>query len=117
MNKYETTIKIRSREKNADLLTVLENLFYRKPELAKKALEFVYLVIEDKRVPDSSWAEVMKKIGCTHQEYYTLLGKMRDAGLITKKEGYWFLSEQFANRCQEMTDIWSSFIKRWKSAR
>ncbi|MFC2175278.1 hypothetical protein ACFLQ2_05470 [archaeon] len=116
MVKYETTIKLKARERVPDLRTILENLFYRKPELAKKAEQLVYALIERKRVPDAEWAEMQEKLGATHQEYYTILAKLRDAGIITKNGGEWILSEQFGNRCQEMADIWQAFIARWRSS-
>ena len=115
MVKYETTIKIKARERVPDLRTILEGLFYRKPELSKKAEKLVYLSIERKRIPDAQWAEMQKELGATHQEYYTTLSKLRDAGMITKVDGEWILSEQFGNRCQEMADIWQAFITRWRS--
>ncbi len=59
--------------------------------------------------------QLQKELGATHQEYYTTISKLRDAGFITKVDGEWILSEQFANRCGEMNDIWGSFIKRWKA--
>lgn len=115
MVKYETTIKIRARERVPDMRTILESLFYRKPELAEKGEKLVYALIKRKRIPDREWAGMQKDLGCTHQEYYTTLSKMRDAGLITKVDGEWIISEQFANRMQEMADIWASFVKRWKT--
>lgn len=114
MTKYETTVKIKARERVPDLRTILENLFYRKPELARKAEKFIYALIEKKRIPDAKWAEMQKELDATHQEYYTTLSKLRDAGFITKVDGEWILSEQFGNRCQEMADIWQSFIMRWR---
>ena len=114
MAKYETTIKLRARERVPDLRTILENLFYRKPELSRKAEGLIYALIERKRIPDAKWAEMQKELGATHQEYYTTLSKLRDAGMITKVDGEWILSEQFGNRCQEMSDIWQSFIMRWR---
>ena len=114
MAKYETTIKIKSRERIPDLLTVLENLFYRKSENAKLAQKFIYMIIDRKRIPSTEWEELQKELGCTHQEYYTVLSKLRDCGMITKVNGEWILSEQFGNRCAEMSDIWKSFIKRWR---
>jgi len=114
MAKFETTIKLKARERVPDLRTILEHLFFRKPELAKKAEKFIYTIIEKKRVPDAKWAETQKALEATHQEYYTMLSKLRDAGLITKANGEWILSEQFGNRCQEMADIWQSFIMRWR---
>ncbi|MBN3037322.1 MAG: hypothetical protein JW834_02660 [Candidatus Diapherotrites archaeon] len=117
MTKYETTIKMRARERIPDLRTILEGLYFRKPELAKKAEAFIYTIIEKKRIPDKDWAETQRSLSCTHQEYYTMLNKLRDAGMITKREGEWMLSEQFGNRCREMTDIWNSFIKRWQTER
>ncbi len=116
MPKYETTIKIRAREKVPDLLTILEGLFYRKPELAKKALEFIYMLIERKRIPASEWDSVKNKLGLTHQEYYTMIGKLRDSGMISKQEGEWIISRQFGNRMKEMAEIWESFVKRWEHA-
>lgn len=115
MVKYETTLRIRSRERTPDLLTIFENLYYRKPENAKLAQKFIYMIIERKRVPSMEWQELQKELGATHQEYYTTISKLRDAGFITKVDGEWILSEQFANRCTEMGDIWGSFIKRWKA--
>ena len=115
MAKYETTIKVKARERIPDLRTILENLFYRKPELSKKAEKLVYTLIEKKRIPDTEWKQTMQTLNCTHQEYYTLLSKLRDAGMISKKDGEWIISEQFSNRSQEMTDIWQSFVKRWKN--
>lgn len=114
MTKYETTIKIKARERVPDLRTILENLFYRKPELSKKAEKLIYLLIERKRIPDAQWAEMQQELEATHQEYYTTLSKLRDAGMITKSGGEWILSEQFGNRCQEMVDIWQSFMMRWR---
>ncbi|MCD6523026.1 MAG: hypothetical protein J7K68_04715 [Candidatus Diapherotrites archaeon] len=115
MAKYETTIKIKARERIPDLRTILEGLFYRKPELSQKAESFIYALIKRKRIPAKEWEALQKEFGCTHQEYYTMIDKLRDAGMITKVDGEWILSEQFANRCQEMADIWQSFIKRWKT--
>ncbi len=115
MAKYSTTIKINARERIPDLLTILESLFYRKPELARKALDFIYMLLEKKRIPSSQWKETMEKLGMTHQEYYTMLGKLRGAGMISKQEGEWIISRQFANRAREMADIWDSFVKRWES--
>ncbi len=114
MVKYETTIKLKARERVPDLRTILENLFYRKPALSKKAEKLIYLLIERKRIPDAQWAAMQKELGATHQEYYTTLSKLRDAGMITKSDGEWIMSEQFGNRCREMADIWGSFIMRWR---
>jgi len=113
--KYETTIKLKARERVPDLRTILENLFYRKPELSRKAEKFIYALIERKHIPDAEWATMQKSLDATHQEYYTMLSKLRDAGLITKTGGEWSMSEQFGNRCQEMADIWQAFITRWRS--
>ena len=115
MVKYETTIKIKARERIPDLRTILENLFYRNPSLAKKAEQLIYTLIDKKRIPDKEWAQTMKALECSHQEYYTILNKLRDAGMITKTSGDWIMSEQFGNRAQELNDIWKSFIKRWKT--
>jgi hypothetical protein len=115
MVKYETTIKIKARERVPDLRTILEGLFYRKTLLARKAEKLVYMLIDRKRVPDREWAATMKALECSHQEYYTLLNKLRDAGMIAKTGGDWIVSEQFGNRAQEMSDIWASFVKRWKA--
>ena len=115
MVKYETTIKVRARERVPDLRSILEHLFYRKPELSKKAEKLIYALLERKRIPDREWAKTQESLGATHQEYYTLLSKLRDAGMITKVDGEWILSAQFGNRCQEMADSWDSFMKRWRS--
>lgn len=115
MAKYETTMKINARERIPDLFTILESLFYRKKENAKLAQKFIYLILERKRIPSKEWEKLQKELGCTHQEYYTTISKLRDVGMITKVDGEWILSEQFANRCGEMRDIWASFIKRWKA--
>ena len=115
MVKYETTLKVKSRERTPDLLTILENLFYRKPENAKLAEKLIYMIIERKRIPSVEWKKLQGELGATHQEYYTTISKLRDAGFITKVDGEWILSEQFANRCNEMSEIWQSFIKRWKA--
>jgi hypothetical protein len=117
MTKYDTTLKIRAREKIPDLLSILEGLFYRKPENAKVAQNFVYMLIERKRIPASEWAGLQKELDCTHQEYYTTLSKLRGAGMIAKVNGEWILSEQFGSRCSEMSEIWASFIKRWKEGK
>jgi len=74
------------------------------------------MVIERKRIPSTEWCNLQKELGCTHQEYYTTISKLRDVGMITKVNGEWILSEQFANRCMEMSDIWNSFLKRWKTS-
>lgn len=117
MPKYETTLKLKSREKIPDLRTILEHLFYRKPELSEKAEKIVYKLIKEKRIPDTEWKELQKEIGTTHQEYYTIISKLRAVGMITKKEGEWIMSEKFSNRCEEMAEIWKSFIKRWKEGK
>ncbi len=115
MTKYETTIKIKSREKIPDLLTVMEGLFYRKPDLAKKAVDFVYMIIERKGIPAEEWNKTKSELGMSHQEYYTMIGKLRDAGMIIKQNGVWVISRQFENRMREMADIWDSFVKRWSA--
>ena len=115
MVKYETTIKIRCQEKIPDLRTILEGLFFRKKELAKLGEAFVYKLIEKKRIPDALWREMQKELGCTHQEYYTMLNKLRDSGMIAKVNGEWIISEQFGHRCQDMSDIWQSFVRKWRS--
>jgi len=115
MVKYETTLKIKARDRIPDIRTILEGLYYRKPALAKKAELFVYELVERKRVPASDWQEMQKSLSTTHQEYYTMLAKLRDAGMITKVDGEWIMSEQFANRCGEMEGIWSSVVKKWKA--
>ena len=117
MAKYETTIKVKSRERIPDLLTIMENLFYRKPELAKKAVNFIYMLIDRGGIPAEEWEKTKASLGMTHQEYYTMIGKMRDAGMIIKQSGNWTMSRQFGNRMREMADIWDSFIKRWSSAK
>lgn len=116
MVKYETTLKVSCREKIPDLRTILEGLYFRKPELAKKAEKFIYMLIEKKRIPDKQWEEMQKELECTHQEYYTTVSKLRDVGMIAKVNGEWVLSEQFGNRMEEMTEIWRQFLKRWKAA-
>jgi len=116
MTKYETTMKIKARERIPDLRTILEGLYFRKPELAQKAEAFIYALLKRKRIPAKEWESLQKEFNCTHQEYYTMLDKLRDVGMVTKVDGEWILSEQFGSRCQEMSDIWQSFIKRWKSA-
>ncbi len=115
MAKYETTIKIKARDRVPDLRTILEGLFYRKPLLARKAEQLIYSLLDKKRLPDREWATTMQSLECSHQEYYTVLNKLRDAGMITKSSGDWVLSEQYGNRMQEMSDIWASFIKRWRA--
>ena len=117
MAKYETTMKIRARERIPDLLTILESLFYRKPELGKKALELVYKLIERKRIPAEEWKMLQEELKVTHQEYYTIIGKLRGAGMISKEDGEWILSRQFGNRMREMYEIWESFMKRWENAK
>jgi len=114
--KYETTLKVQARERIPDLRTVLENLFFRKPELAQKAESLIYALIKQKRIPDNEWKEMQGKMQATHQEYYTIVNKLRDAGMITKIQREWIISSQFGKRCREMEDIWLSFVKRWKSA-
>lgn len=114
MAKYETTLKIKARERVPDLRSILEGLFYRKPELAKKAEKLIYTIIERKRIPSAEWEKTQKELEATHQEYYTVLAKLRDGGIITKVDGDWILSEQFGNRCREMADIWQSFMMRWR---
>ena len=115
MAKYETTIKIRARDRIPDLRTILEGLYFRKPALAQKAEAFIYMLLKRKRIPSREWNSMQKELGCTHQEYYTMLDKLRDSGMITKVDGEWIVSEQFGSRCQEMSDIWQSFVKRWKT--
>ncbi len=117
MAKYETTIKISARERVPDLLTILEGLFYRKPELGKKALQFIYQIIELGGIPDKDWEKTMSSLQMTHQEYYTMLNKLRDAGMISKQNGTWVISRQFGNRMREMADIWGSFVRRWSVVR
>ena len=114
--KYETTIKVQARERVPDLRTILENLFFRKPELAQKAETMIYALVKKKRIPDSTWKRMQAQMGATHQEYYTIVNKLRDSGMITKQHREWIISAQFGKRFQEMSDIWGSFVRRWKAA-
>jgi hypothetical protein len=115
MPKYETTLKIRARERVPDLRSILEGLYYRKPQLAKKAEKFIDTLVERKRLPAEEWEAMQHELGSSHGEYYTMLAKLRDAGMISKKDGSWIVSEQFANRCHEMGDIWNAFVRRWRA--
>ena len=44
-------------------------------------------------------------------KYYGVLGKLKRAGLIGKKEGEYFLSDALALRCTEMAEIWRAFCE------
>lgn len=108
--KYETTVKVRSQEKVISLRQLLEALFYRNPALARKAEEFLELV-KNEETHDSAWQKVQERLGMGHVPFYSMRNKLRDAGMIYKKDGVYFVSSQFALRTREMADIWDAFVK------
>lgn len=109
--KYETTVKIKSQEKVISFRQLLECLFYRNKTLARKAEVFLELIKEGD-IHDSAWQRVQEKLEMKHVPFYSMRNKLRDAGMIYKKDGFYFVSTQFALRCQEMADIWVAFSKQ-----
>jgi len=109
--KYETTLKVRSQEKFISLRQLLEALFYRNTTLAKKAEDFLEL-IKGEELRDSAWQKVQERLEMGHVPFYTMRNKLRDAGMIYKKDGMYFVSRQFALRAGEMADIWDAFVKQ-----
>jgi len=109
--KYETTVKVKSQEKVIQLKQVLEALFYRNQELAKKAEEFIEL-IKKEGVEDSAWRRIQERLQMKHVPFYTMRNKLRDAGMIYKKDGIYFVSNQFSLRLKEMADIWEAFASQ-----
>ena len=84
MVKYETTIKIRARERVPDLRTILENLFYRKPELSKKAEKLVYLTDVQGLYRDlNDESSLVSVIDATELDALVATGTLRE-GMIPK---------------------------------
>ncbi len=109
--KYETTLKVRAQEKVIQLKQLLEALFYRNKTLAAKAEEFLEM-IRGEEVRDSSWQKLQEKLGMNHSSFYSMRNKLRDAGMIYKRDGVYFLSSQFALRTREMAEIWDAYMRR-----
>ncbi|MFH1788936.1 MAG: hypothetical protein ABH834_06120 [Candidatus Altiarchaeota archaeon] len=98
---------------------VLHALFWKDPELAGKAGDFLEYVKSWSRTETpyrvSQWESYCEKSGLTQSQYHNILRRLRRAGLIDKKyskqacDHHLFLSGRFSSQLGALASIWDEF--------
>lgn len=103
-HRYKTTFMLQPEKKRREMKDVLECIFWRNPELAVPALEFLE-ILKESRVEDSIWSDFCEKKGITRGQYDSIIKKLRGSGLIYKRDRYWKLSDDFEKFLEKIVKI------------
>jgi len=93
--------------KRAGFGGALEKDYTKKP-IHESALEFLKIVKSGK-VQAKQFKTISSQLGLSISTYYTIVRKLTDAGLVYKKDGVFYLSDEFALRCNELAGVWRNF--------
>ena len=98
---------------------LLQSVFWKDPELASYALEFLEYVKSWSRTETpyrvSQWESYCEKSGLTQSQYHNILRRLRRAGFIDKKyskqagDHQLFLSGRFSSQLGALARVWDKF--------
>jgi len=120
--KYQTTFLIKAEKKPSSVTELLENLFYRKPDLSDHALNLL-LEIKKGNFETRHWKKFCLKefqdckdkkgtiiLNRARVKYYSIVRKLRGAGIIYQRDGLYHLSDHFEDYLKWVAGI----IENWK---
>ena len=135
MKKHETTLMIKADRNPSGFTEVLENLFYKQPSLASEAISLLLEIkesqLEKQLYPTSNWQEFCETHFGNHLEdkekasieenekslirargkYYSIIRKLRGAGLIYERNRCWYLGAHF----EEHLRFNAQLYENWKA--
>ena len=101
---------------------ILSRLFWKEPELAGYAKDFLTYVKEWARTDTpyrvSQLENYFEKTGLTQSRYHNILRRLRRAGIIKKRynksvrDHELYLTDEFSNQLNIMAVVWDDFLKR-----
>jgi hypothetical protein len=100
---------------------LLEALFWKEPELAENAGDFLSHIKEWQRTDSpyttGGWDKYCKRTGLSQSQYSNMLKRLRKAGMLEKtynknrKCHELKLSRLFSNAAWEMSRVWQDYLK------
>jgi len=96
---------------------ILRVVFWRDPTLAYIAEELVEKLATEGPLEASKWRETIEELGTTKTTYYSVLSGLKAAGLVDTRNGIHDLSTVFANRLEELSEYWDSYVKKTRRTR
>jgi len=101
---------------------LLARLFWKEPELAGKAGQFLGFIREWARSESpfrvSRWQQACERLDLTQSQYHNILRRLRRAGLVEKRynkvagDHELFLSDGFAGELASFGRAWSDFTAK-----
>ena len=111
--KYKTTILLDPKTKNKNCMNdLLRYLFWRNPELSIPALKFLEITKKN-GFYDADWRKFCKTAHITIGQYSSIIKKLRAAGLISKIDDVFRLSDSFEEGLKPLIKVAES----WKKAK
>ncbi len=105
----------------AGLGDLLEALFWKEPELAEQAEDFLKHVKEWQRTESpytvDGWEKYCKRTGLSQSQYSNMLKRLRKAGMLDKsynkarKAHELRISGRFSRATAEMSRVWQDYLK------
>jgi len=90
-------------------LELMRRLF-RKEEVAMKAIKFIAMIEErqksGKPLKVEEWEKIMEELGMVRSSFYSMRNKLLGAGMITIRNGEYYLSGTFSRDLVDMARWW-----------
>lgn len=96
------------------LLEALLNLSAKenKTDLVPAAKEIIILTAKrgDEGLFSQDWEVMAKKLNITQSQYFYILKTLKNAGIITKSKGRFYMSKVFVEHLRNMTKTWDAWL-------
>jgi len=119
MSNMQVYMVLKRGSRVSELGDILDRLFmFRKNSVASSKRRHVAEKILRKIRTDGSlkateWQKYMEELGVSMQDFYNVLRRLREAGLITKKRGHhkgeWILSKEFSIQLRDIAEYWEKW--------
>ena len=112
VSKHQTTILLRPRRTLVrGFGSLLEQLFYRSQRLPFFAERLLTKISEEGGLPEQDYEKISEELEISVNQYYAIIRKLRGAGLISKIDGKWQISNNFSTHLRQLADLAEGYFK------
>jgi hypothetical protein len=87
---------------------LLRYIFFTETQVEQAAKILNTLISEDGKMPDTDWEKFLLS---SRGLYVKVMRKLRDVGMIEKKNGEFSISENFSHAISKLSDYWTEIVQ------